>query len=99
MTTIGNCCVWLVLLHLPTYSLTHILTYPHTHPPIHPPTHTHTHTHTHTQVAVKIPSMQLSNSQVVINDLKREIETMAKLDHPNIVKLLGITESKHSTHD
>jgi len=47
------------------------------------------------KVAVKVPSMQLSNVQAVTNDLKREIETMARLDHPNIVRLLGITEAQH----
>ena len=61
----------------------------HTHTPPPPPP-----THTHTQVAVKVPSMHLSNVQAVTNDLKREIETMARLNHPNIVRLLGITEGK-----
>lgn len=44
------------------------------------------------QVAVKIPTnMTSSMVDTVMSDLRREIETMARLDHPNIVRLLGIT--------
>ena len=47
------------------------------------------------QVAVKVPSgLTLSSANVVMKDLTREIEVMASLDHPHIVKLFGITHSK-----
>ena len=35
--------------------------------------------------------MQSSNVEAVLNDLKREIETMAQLQHENVVNLLGVT--------
>ena len=35
--------------------------------------------------------MQSSNVEAVMNDLKREIETMAQLKHENVVNLLGVT--------
>ena len=44
------------------------------------------------KVAVKIPSMHSSNVEAVKKDLKREIKTMSSLHHPNVVKLLGISE-------
>lgn len=46
------------------------------------------------KVAVKIPTMKETNVQEVKFDLKREILTMNSLDHPHIVKLLGISESE-----
>lgn len=49
-------------------------------------------------VAVKIPTMKDHNVEAVKKDLKREILTMNSLDHPNIVKLLGISDSKAKKH-
>ena len=46
------------------------------------------------KVAVKIPTMKEKKIDMVKNDLLREILTMNSLSHPNIVKLLGISESK-----
>ena len=44
------------------------------------------------KVAVKIPTAKPNTVDEVKKELKREIETMAALDHPNIVHLLGISE-------
>ncbi len=38
--------------------------------------------------------MKDSNAEAVMKELKREIETMYTLNHPNIVRLLGITQSE-----
>ena len=47
------------------------------------------------QVAVKVPSgLSTRTTDLVMNDLTREIQTMSRLDHPNIVKLYGITHSE-----
>ena len=45
---------------------------------------------------MKIPTMKDHNVEAVKNDLKREILTMNSLDHPNVVKLLGISDSKYN---
>ena len=46
------------------------------------------------QVAVKVPSgLTTGSADLVMKDLTREIEVMAALDHPHIVKLYGITHS------
>ena len=47
------------------------------------------------QVAVKVPSgLTTGSADLVTKDLTREIEVMASLDHPHIVKLYGITHSE-----
>lgn len=47
------------------------------------------------QVAVKVPSgLTTCSADLVMKDLTREIEVMAALDHPHIVKLYGITHSE-----
>jgi len=46
------------------------------------------------KVAVKIPTMRDFNVDLVKQDLKREILTMNSLDHVNIVRVLGISESE-----
>ncbi len=45
-------------------------------------------------VAMKIPTMKEHNVDNVKKDLLREILTMSTLQHPNIVELLGISDSK-----
>lgn len=50
------------------------------------------------QVAVKIPSsdkMEPKSVNSIMDDLKKEIETMFKLKHENIVSLLGISDAPH----
>ena len=46
------------------------------------------------KVAMKIPTMKEHNVDDVKKDLMREILTMSKLDHPHVVQLLGISDSK-----
>ncbi len=46
------------------------------------------------KVAMKIPNMKEHNVEAVKKDLMREILTMSTLQHPYIVKLLGISDSK-----
>lgn len=43
---------------------------------------------------MKIPTMKEHTVDSVKKDLMREILTMSTLDHPNIVKLLGISDSE-----
>jgi serine/threonine protein kinase len=51
------------------------------------------------QVAVKVPSgLTTGSADLVMKDLTREIEVMAALDHPHIVKLYGITHTHHFVH-
>ena len=48
------------------------------------------------KVAVKIPTMKEHNVEDVKKDLMREILTMSTLNHPHIVRLLGISDSECS---
>ena len=43
---------------------------------------------------MKVPSgLTTGSADLVMKDLTREIEVMATLDHPHVVKLYGITHS------
>ena len=48
------------------------------------------------KVAVKIPTAKPNTVDEVKKELQREIETMAALNHPNIVHLLGISEGMYA---
>ena len=48
-------------------------------------------------VAVKIPEVDFddsTNAEAAKKDLTREMRTMHSFDHPNIVKLIRVSESK-----
>ena len=45
------------------------------------------------QVAIKIPTIpKADQAEVVMKEMRKEILTMYQLDHPNIVRLLGVTD-------
>ena len=93
-------CSWLST-HTHVHTNTHTHTHTHTHNAhtftYNTNTNTHSNTHTQKKVAVKIPSsdkMEPKSVNSIMDDLKKEIETMFKLKHENIVSLLGISDGE-----
>lgn len=46
-------------------------------------------------MVVMVKALQETRDETVLTDFKRELDLFGRLDHPNVVKLLGLCTKQH----